>query len=136
MDVSFQGRVYYTNKTARDYAPKYREIIHQLKHHTANNELRHHIYLNKFKKTKVFYMNIVTKYEHEKKVGGFNSHTLENLYFGNDFCDAKTYFLNEIKKINSWKKTIDMTSSSENNNIDLKPQKTSLWTKIRKILRF
>ena len=44
--VSFKGRVYYANYTARDYAPKYREIIHQLKHTVANNELSHYIYLD------------------------------------------------------------------------------------------
>lgn len=28
--ASFKGRVYYANKTAKDYAPKYRDIIHKL----------------------------------------------------------------------------------------------------------
>ena len=71
-----------------------------------------------------------------KKVGGFDSHTLENLYVGNDFSKTKAYFFKEIKKINSWKKTIDITKSHENNSIDLNPKKTSILTKIRKILHF
>ena len=64
--VSFKGSVHYANKTARNYASKYRDIIHQLKHHIANNELSHYIYLDKFEKDKIFCMRIVTKYEHEK----------------------------------------------------------------------
>ena len=132
--IPFNGRVYYANKTARDCAPQYREIIHQLKHYTANKELSHYIYLNQYEKDKLFSMNIVTKYEHEKKVGGFDAHTLENIYIGNDFNKAKIYFLNGIKKINSWKKTIDMTNSHECNSTDLTPKKTSIWTKLRKIL--
>lgn len=134
--VSSKGRVYYANKAARDYAPKYREIIHQLKHHTANNELSHHIYLNRFKEDNAFCMNIVTKYEHDKKVGGFDAHILEDIYVGNDFSKAKTYFLDKIKKINSWKNNIDMTSSHENNNIDFSHKRSSIWTKIRKFLHF
>lgn len=133
-DCSFQGRVYYANKTAELYAPKYREIIHQLKHYTANKELSHHIFLDRFKSDEGFYMKIVTKYEHEKKVGGVDAHILENAYIGNDFSKAKLYFLNNMNEINSWKRIIDMTHSHENDSIDFKHKGISIWTKIRKLL--
>lgn len=131
--VSFKGRVYYANKLSRDYAPKYRDILHQLKHNTANNELSHHIYLNQFKADKAFCMKIVTKYVHEKRVDGFDTHELEHIYVGNDLGNAKAYFLDKIKKINSWKKSIDKINSQEGNNT-LTPKMTSVWTKIRKRL--
>ena len=135
-NVSSKGRVYYGNNLAREYAPKYRSIIHNLKHHTANKDLTHHIYINKSQGSKAFSMNIVTSYKHPRKVDGVDEHVLEQRYVGIDFKKAKKYLLKQIKKIPSWKSNIDLTLSHDAPDIDIKPVKKSFFDKIKKIFRF
>lgn len=135
-NVSSKGRVYYGNKTAQKIAPQYRDIIHQLKHHTANKDLTHHIYINKFHDSKAFSMNIITSYKHPRKVGGFDEHVLEQGYCGIDFGKGKKYLLKQIKKIPSWKSNIDLTLSHEVSDIDIKPIKETFFDKVKKIFRF
>lgn len=132
-NISFNGRVYYANQTARQYAPQYREIIHKLKHYTANKELSHKIYLNKMQ-DETFYMSILTGYKHLGKVDGFDKHELEYAYLGKDFNLAKIYFLDKIKEINSWKKGIDLFKTTETNKI-MDSKKNSFLDKIKTIFR-
>ena len=129
-NFSSKGLVYYANKTAREAAPKYREIIHNLKHHTANKDLSHYIYINKFQDEKGFSMNIVTKYKHPQKVDGYDEHIYETVYCGNNFQKAKEYFVSEIKKINPWKREIDLVSHQEAEALS-KEEKLSLWDKFK-----
>lgn len=135
-NISSKGRVYYGNNLAREYAPKYRSIIHNLKHHTANKDLTHHIYINKSQGSKAFSMNIVTSYKHPRKVGGVDEHVLEQGYRGIDFRKGKKYLLKQIKKISSWKSNIDLTLPHEPPEIDIKPVKETFFDKVKKIFRF
>ena len=135
-NISSKGRVYYGNNLAREYAPQYRDIIHQLKHHTANKDLTHNVYINKSQGSKAFSMNIITSYKHPRKVGGVDEHVLEQGYSGIDFRKGKKYLLKQIKKIPSWKSNIDLTLSHDVPDIDIKPVKKSFFDKIKKIFRF
>lgn len=132
-NITFQGRVYYANKTAQKFSPQYREIIHQLKYHTVNKELSHNIYLEKLQDNKSYYMNIVTSYKHPKKVNGYDEHVLEQGYLGFDFNNVKKHLLKSIKEIPSWKRKIDLNSHHEPADIKITPKKKSFWNSLKNI---
>ena len=97
--ADFKGRVYYSNLTARQYAPQCRQIIHQLKHHTANKSLDHFLSLNFYNEGQALFFRIVTRYKHPHKVNGVDAHEYEIGYVGRNFETAKEYMLDNIPNI-------------------------------------
>ena len=136
--VDFKGRVYYSNLTARQYAPQCRQIIHQLKHHTVNKSLDHFLSLNFYNERQALFFRIVTRYKHPHKVNGVDTHEYEIAYAGRNFEDAKEYMLDNIPNIRNWKYKIDSTSHHEVNTenmqttlVSQKSKYTNLWKRIR-----
>lgn len=136
--ADFKGRVYYSNLTARQYAPQCRQIIHQLKHHTANKSLDHFLSLNFYNEGQALFFRIVTRYKHPHKVNGVDAHEYEIGYVGRNFETAKEYMLDNIPNIRAWKYKIDSTShhevNTENMQTALVPKKSKynkFWERIR-----
>ena len=112
---NFKGKVYFTNKTAREYAKEYRNIIHTLKHHTANNTIDHFISLNFYNNKRNVLFLVNTQYKHPYKIGGVNMHEHQITYVGRNFQNGIKYIAQNLETIGEWKRNIDLTMQHEQN---------------------
>lgn len=139
---SFKGRVYFVNKEARKQSEKYRNLIHELKYHTVNKNLSHHIYLDYIGNDKKIgtHFRVYTQYNrYPENLDVYDIHNFSLEVVGEHLQDAVEYVMKNIKKINSWYNQINLTSgygafnrAHENN----KPAKsTTFKQKIKSFLQ-
>lgn len=111
----FKGKVYFANKTARDYAKEYRNIIHILKHHTVNNTIDHFVSLSFYNNKRNVLFRVNTQYKHPYKIGGVDMHEHQIIYVGRNFQKGIKYITQNVETIGDWKRNIDLTMHHESN---------------------
>ncbi len=117
---SFKGRVYFVNNEARKQSAKYRNLIHELKYHTVNKKLSHHIYLDYIGLDKKIgtHFRVHTKYNYyPEKQNVDDIHVFSIEVFADNLQNAVEYVMKNVKKINSRYMQIGFTSGISTGDI-------------------